>query len=293
LFLATGLLAIILWSINWLPLRFKIGLGKSVGRLLYRIPSSRTHITRVNLQICFPELSDVEREQMVKEVFINFGAGIIENAMGWWTNPEKLKEITEFKDRIHLDSAIAKDRGVILLGAHFSTIDLSATMMGNFYDCYALYRLQSNWLLNKIMTHGRRSTMKGMIPHTSMRDAARKIMKKEIVWYSPDQDMGTENSVFAPFFNHPAATLVATSKLAKLTKAPLVMLISYRKPDDSGYVLKFLPGPEKFPVDDEVENATMVNALIEQGIRCSPSQYYWFHRRFKSQPEMEKSAIYR
>ncbi len=292
LLIATGALLAFLWLVNLLPLKLKLGLGKSIGWLLYKIPNSRTHITRVNLGICYPSLTEGEREEMVKQVFMSFGASIIESAMGWWDNPDNLKKITELRGQSHLDNAMAMDKGVILLGAHFSTIDLSGALIGNFYQCYAIYRLQNNWLLNRVMIRGRESQLKGLIPHTAMREAARKIMKKEIVWYSPDQDMGIENSVYAPFFGHTAATLTATAKLAKLTRAPVVMLASYRKPDNSGYVLEFLPVSPEFPVDDEAENAAMVNALIEQGVRLAPTQYYWFHRRFKSQPGLEKSALY-
>ncbi|MBX2868438.1 MAG: lysophospholipid acyltransferase family protein [Acidiferrobacterales bacterium] len=292
LLIATAVLLAFLWLVNLLPLKVKIGFGQGIGWLLYKIPNSRTHITRVNLGICYPSLSDEEREEMVKQVFMSFGASIIESAMGWWDRPEQLKKITELRGQSHLDKAIELDRGVILLGAHFSTIDISGALMGNFYPCYAIYRLQNNWLLNRVMIRGRESQLKGLIPHTAMREAARKIMKKEMVWYSPDQDMGIENSVFAPFFGHPAATLTATAKLAKLTKAPIVMLASYRKPDDSGYVLEFLPIAPEFPVEDEVENASMINNLIEQGVKLAPTQYYWFHRRFKSQPGLEKSALY-
>ena len=104
--------------------------------------------------------------------------------------------------------------------------------------------------------------------------------------------MGDENSVYAPFFGQTAATLGATAKLAALTKAPTIMFASRRKDDDSGYVVDLIPAPAEFPLDNEVENATLVNAMIAEGVSRAPSQYYWFHRRFKSQPGLEKGALY-
>ena len=290
--LGTTVLLLLLWCLNLLPFKAKLALGKSLGRLLYRIPNSRIEVTRTNLELCFPELSEAEREIMVKETFVNFGAGLIETAMGWWDKPEKIFRMTDSVDQEILDHALAKGKGVLLLGAHFSTLDLSSLLLSKYYRYYAIYREQTNRLLNWIMTRGRSRNMSGGIPHTSMRGAAKRIMAGDIVWYSPDQDMGHDHSVFAPFFGQQAATVTATAKIAKLTGAPLVMLVTYRKPDDSGYVVQFLPGPETFPLEDEVKSAAAVNALIEQGIRIAPTQYYWFHRRFKTQPGLEKAAIY-
>lgn len=229
---------------------------------------------------------------MVKETFENFGAGLIETAMGWWDNREKIFLMTESKNQEILDNALAQGKGVILVGAHFSTLDLTPLLMSKYYWGYGIYREQTNHILNWFMTRGRNRSMLGGIPHTSMRGAAKCIMAGNIVWYSPDQDMGHDHSVFAPFFGQPAATVTATAKIAKLTGAPLVMLVTYRKSDDTGYVVQFLSGPEKFPLEDEVENAAAVNALIEHGIRIAPTQYYWFHRRFKTQPGLDKAAIY-
>ena len=263
-----------------------------MGKLFYRIPNSRISVTRTNLELCFPELSDEERESMVREIFENFGAGLIETAMGWWDDPKKLFSMTESVDQEVLDRALEQGKGVILVGAHFSTLDLSSLLLSKYCHYYAIYREQTNRLLNWFMTRGRGRNMLGGIPHTSMRGAAKRIMSGEIVWYSPDQDMGHDHSVFAPFFGQRAATVTATAKIAKLTGAPLVMLATYRKSDDSGYVVQFLSGPDRFPAGDDVKDAAAVNALIERGIRLAPTQYYWFHRRFKTQPGREKAALY-
>ena len=136
------------------------------------------------------------------------------------------------------------------------------------------------------------ASLLGTIPHTSLRRAAKALREGEIVWYAPDQDMGQDHSVYAPFFGHPAATVTATAKLSRLTGSPIVMMATYRKADDSGYVMEFLPGNPAFPVEDDIANATMVNQLIETGIRRAPTQYYWFHRRFKSQPGKHKAELY-
>ena len=291
-----GLTAIflgLLWLINLLPFPIKLKIGKGIGYLVYLFPSSRRNVTRTNLALCFPRLSPEKREKMTRETFKNFGAGLIETAMAWWDKPEKIHNITTFIGREHLDQALGMGRGVLVIGAHYTTLDLNALLAAKHYEYYAIFRKQRNSVLNWVMKRGRRRSMLGAIPHSSMRTIAKKLMSGHIVWYCPDQDRGSHRSVYAPFFGNSAATLTATARIARMTRAAVVVLAVYRKDDDSGYVVEIIPGPVDYPVEDEVKNATMINTLLEQAIRRAPTQYYWFHRRFKSQPGRDKASIYR
>ncbi|MBT8149114.1 MAG: lipid A biosynthesis acyltransferase, partial [Gammaproteobacteria bacterium] len=105
------------------------------------------------------------------------------------------------------------------------------------------------------------------------------------VWYSPDQDFGGRQSVFAPFFGVPASTLVTTAQLARMGKANVCCLFHYRDPQTHRYRIVFSPVAEGFPSGDDVQDATLINQLLEAGIREQPAQYMWVHRRFKTRPE--------
>ena len=288
----TALFLSILWLVNLLPYQLKLALGKTLGQILYWLSPSRVKVARVNISLCFPDLPAAEVEEMIRQSFQHFGAGIIETAMGWWDRPDRVHSMTEIIGQGHMENALAKGKGVLLLGGHFSTLDLSAMMIAKYYKMHIVHREQTNPVLNHVMQKGRMKNVSGTVSHSSMRAIVRLIRSGEIVWYAPDQDMGDENSVYAPFFQQTAATLVATAKLAALTGAPTLMYASRRKEDDSGYIIELIPAPAEFPVEDEVENATMVNTLIAEGVSRAPAQYYWFHRRFKSQPGLPKGAIY-
>ncbi len=279
--------------LNLFPYPINIKIGKSFGHLLYLVEKRRSAIARKNLALCLPELSNAEREEIALSAFRNFGASIFETAMSWWANPKKLAKLVEYEGKEHLERALAQNKGVLLLGAHFSLIDLPGVLLNQVHPVYAIYRNQTNLVFNHFMIKARNRNLRGIIPHTSMRSAAKTIKQGNIVWYAPDQDMGIDHSVFADFFGHPAATLISTGKLARLTGAPVVMMVPYRKPDDSGYVIEFLEGPKDFPSGDDVQDATVINKLLESGIRRAPNQYYWFHRRFKTQPDQEKASIYK
>ena len=107
------------------------------------------------------------------------------------------------------------------------------------------------------------------------------------VWYAPDQDFGALHSVFAPFMGITCATLTAPARLAKMSGAPVVPFFPQRLDDGSGYRLLLLPALENFPSQDDVADATRINAVIETAVRRAPEQYLWLHRRFKTRPANE------
>jgi KDO2-lipid IV(A) lauroyltransferase len=110
------------------------------------------------------------------------------------------------------------------------------------------------------------------------------------VWYTPDQDFGLKQGVMAPFFGVPAATLTAQRRLVKLDQSAVMAVHFYRQDDRRPhYHMTLTPVLEHYPSADEVADATRINELLESLIRIAPTQYMWFHRRFKTRPNgMEK-----
>jgi KDO2-lipid IV(A) lauroyltransferase len=188
------------------------------------------------------------------------------------------------KGREHLDSALARGKGVILLGAHFSTLDLGGLLFSEFYPVDAMYRRHNNPLMEDIITRGRGRYFGQSIERSDIRSVIRALRKNHIIWYAPDQDFGSKQSVYAPFFGVPAATIKATTRIVKLNDSPILMLAQHRLPDNS-YELELLPVIEPFPSGDEAADAARINAELERAIRKDPAQYMWVHRRFKTHPE--------
>ncbi|MFK7732937.1 MAG: LpxL/LpxP family Kdo(2)-lipid IV(A) lauroyl/palmitoleoyl acyltransferase [Pseudomonadales bacterium] len=286
--LALGLLRLV----SSVPFPLNIRIGKRFGALLYRLPSRRKHIVLTNLKLCFPELSDAERDTFCKEVVENYGAGMVETAMAWWADKDRLYKLVDIEGLELLEAAQQKGKGVLLLGAHFTTLDLGAAFAARYFDYSLVYQPQKNRFFDNAMFEGRSRHSQSNIKKTELRKLIKTIRDGNTVWYAPDQDDGLKNSVFAPFFGHQAATLTATAHLARLTGAPVLMYGQHRKSDDSGYVMRITGPLENFPSDDAVADATAVNKLIENAVRQTPAQYYWFHRRFKTQPEGPRGALY-
>lgn len=281
----------LLWLLNRLPYRAQLAAGKALGLGLYHLARGRRHVVEVNVRLCFPELPVEERKRLVREIFINNGIGVFETAMAWWSPADWFRDRIVFKGREHLEAALAQGNGVMLLGAHFSTLDLGGLLFARFYPVDAMYRRHNSPLMEKIITRGRSRYFGQSIERSDIRSVIRALRKNHIIWYAPDQDFGIRQSVYAPFFGVPAATITATSRLVKLNNSPILMLAQHRLPDGR-YELELFPVITPFPTGDEEADAARINAELERAIRKDPAQYMWVHKRFKTHPK-GKNYLYR
>ncbi|SIS42935.1 LpxL/LpxP family Kdo(2)-lipid IV(A) lauroyl/palmitoleoyl acyltransferase [Neptunomonas antarctica] len=282
----------ILYLISLLPYPVQIKLGNRVGDLMHRLFKSRRHITQVNIRLCFPDKSEEEQRQLVRDIFRNNAIGLFETSMSWWTSDKRLNLPVTLQGKEHLDEAIALGKGVILLGAHFSTLDMGGRLLSRFYDVDAMYREHNNLLMDSIIKACREKHLGKAIERESLRSVLRALRKNRVVWYAPDQDFGPKHSVYAPFFGVSAATITATTRMVKLNNSPILMFTHHRKADNSGYELEIFPVIKDFPSGDEIADATRINQELEKGIRKDPAQYMWVHRRFKTHPE-GKNYVYK
>lgn len=267
-----------------LPYRIGLIFGAILGRILYYILSRRRHVVEINTTLCFPELTSSQQQKFIKDVFKNNAIGLVETAWAYWGNKQNLEDKTEFIGFELLDNALQKERGVILLGAHYSHLDLGGMLFSRYgIPLVSMYRQHNNPLMEEVIRKGR-ATFSIPVERKKLREIIRQLKQNHVVWYGPDQDLGRKNSVFVPFFSQTAATVTATTKMVRFNDSPILSMQQRRKEDDSGYIIEIAP-VEGFPSGDEVEDARIMNLAVEAGVRKAPSQYMWVHKRFKTQPD--------
>ena len=96
-----------------------------------------------------------------------------------------------------------------------------------------------------------------------MRDLLQSLKSNLPVWYAPDQRYTGKNSEIVPFFGQPAASNVATSRLAKISGAPVLPYFPKRRADNRGYVIQIHAPLDNFPSDDPVADTRRFHELIE------------------------------
>jgi KDO2-lipid IV(A) lauroyltransferase len=263
-------------------------LGRKLGRFSLRL-MPRRRVAEINLRLCFPELGPAERDDLLRRHFESLGAGIVEFGLGWWAPDSRLRDRIQLSGMEHLRAALDRGRGVILLSAHFTTLEIGGRFLAMHaagLPLNAMYRPNENPVIERAIRARRTEQFGVPIRRDDVRAMLRALKNKEAVWYAFDQNYGLKNSVFAPFFGVPAATNTATSRLAEATGAAVVPFFTRRLADGT-YVQRIAPALEGFPSGDAQADAARLNALIEGWVREAPEQYLWVHRRFKDRPANE------
>ncbi len=273
-----------MWLLSWLPTRLLLACGAGLGWLAGKLIRSRRHVVRVNLQLCFPEMSVAERERMVDTHFRDLGMGIFETALAWFAPDWRLRRGGEVLGIEHLDEALASGHGVLLLTGHFTTLEIGArylALAGRPF--HAMYRSYNNAVMDFFM-HRWREQRSGLpaLPRNDLRRLVRALRNGRAIWYAPDQALHAHMSVYAPFFGTPVLSITATSRLAEMGRAKVVPYFPARV--NGRYRVQFFPALADFPSADEVADATRINTVLAEGIRLAPSQYFWIHKRFKRVP---------
>lgn len=275
-----------------LPLRIQLAMGRLLGGLAYYTLKSRRSVAQTNIEHCFPELEPSEQQKLVKAAFYSNGMGLIETLRSWFVDPASLRNRCTMHGFANLENALAKGKGVILLGGHYSTLDLTGSLTTLYFKADILQRDHSNPLFNAMMTRARQQRYETVLAKKDLRGMVRCLRKNHIVWYATDQDYGRSNTVFAPFFGLPCATLVSTMRIARMSGAAVVPFSHFRRTDGSGYDIYLHPALAHFPSGDDYQDATRLNMILEQEIRRYPEQYLWMHRRFKTTTEKGVPNIY-
>ncbi len=268
-----------------MPLSVQFAIGNLLGRAFYVIARRRRHIAATNIALCFPELGQRERTDLLKAAFRSTGISAMETAIAWFNPIERYRSRVIVEGIEHLQDAQRRGRGVLLIGAHFSTLDLAGALLSLFTEVDVMYRRTKNPVFERSMVQGRKRHFDGVIERSDTRTILRRIKNNRTIWYAADQDYGRKHSVFAPFFGQCAATITAASRLAKLNGSAALFLSHFRDEKSRTWSLHITPILEDFPSQDEREDAMRINNLIEREIRRHPEQYLWMHRRFKTRPD--------
>ena len=281
----------ILWLITRLPVRLRLNLGKGIGKLIYIFPSKLKHITITNIKMCFPELSPEKQQKLAKDNFESLGVGLIEAAMAWWLPDEKLKHLFTVHGLEYAEQAFAKGKGIILLGPHFTCLEMVGRLLGMQYSFAVMYRPHKKKLINFIQERFRQKHYLQTIPRNRIRQLIRALNNNIAIWYAYDVDGGSKHSVFAPFFGVPAASLTSVSRLVRMSDAAVIPISFFRRDDHFNYDIILYPPIENLPTGDLQKDATILNKALEKAIREKPEQYVWQYKRFKTRP-MDEPRVY-
>lgn len=280
---------------SWFPLRVNHALASALGRLLAVIPNDARRVTRINLQLCLPELDTGRRRHLEQRSLIEMVKSGLELGPMWlWRQSRCLGLIRAVHGADLLQRAMAEGRGVILAVPHIGMWELIGIYGSSHHPMTSLYRPPRLAGLDDVMRHGRERFGARLMPTDArgIRGLYRALSRGELIAILPDQEPRWGNGVFAPFFGRPAYTATLLPRIASKTRATVLLAWAERLSCGRGFELHFEAVAPGCYADDLVEAATAINNEVERLARALPTQYQWHYRRFRTRPADETRGIY-
>jgi lauroyl/myristoyl acyltransferase len=264
---------------KFLPYSLIMKLGSALGTLLQSISPHRKEIAQANMQLCFPNKDGAEINELVKAHFKNFGVGIFELAIAWWSSEKTIKSLKRNSQNINILSDLDKDQGALILIKHSTHVELDIRLMSLDIDLGGMYKPQSNKVMSYLMIKARNRYVNGAINNRQAKMAVDWMKGGHKFLYAADQDYGTNVSQFIPFFGVEAATVTFPEYLSK--KGIKIIMANVARNQD-GFDLEF---HELTTYTEEGSVLKQMNSFYEEFILKSPPSFLWVHRRFKNRPQ--------
>lgn len=287
----TWLALLFFYLFSWLPISVMARAGEKLGEYAARKNKKRCNIARVNLSLCFPDKSESEIEALVEAHFRAQMRSLFHYGLVWWAPRWRLKKLINVEGFKKIDEAIEQRKNIILMTCHSAGLEFLGVALAMRYACSGPYKPMRNELINWMVTRGR--IRLGTIAYTreeGFRPLIRDTRKGRVLIYLADEDLGSDMSVFAPFFGVEKATISVLGRLVKSCDAVIFPCVGCYDAERSAYRVKVLPAMDEFPTGDELVDVTAMNVAVEELVQECLSQYFWTLRLFQTRPEGEASV---
>lgn len=270
--------------LSLLPQSVRHGLGNWVGDYLYRSNKKRADVAYKNLRQVFP---DAQAEQLQHHVRLHlrwYAKGLLDYSVFFFATRKRLQAHVSIVNEAYLQLLKQQEQPVILLLAHSVMLEFAAVALSKQgYQSFGSYKRSNNPVLDWIIAKSRCRFVDFVVSREQgLRPLLKAIRSQRIMIFLPDEDLGLDNAVFAPFFNRQKATLTTAARLCKLGKAKAVAGFVAFDSQQQCYQLRLEELPSHYPLGEAESDAKAMNQAFEQLILQSPEQYMWLMKFYKT-----------
>ncbi len=277
------------------PLSLRAAFFEAVMCCVWAADAKHRHIARVNLRIAFPEMGDGEASRIIRLCYVRMGTAAAEfieipKMDGAYLADHFAIEGADHIERTREDLGL----GPLAMTGHFGNWELLSHVYGTVVAPVAfIVRPLKDPVLDVIVTERREWTGNHVIrKEDSAKEVMRALRRKMMVGILIDQNVDRHKGVLVDFFTKPAYTTDGIARLALAIRTNIHPAFIFRDPRRKfHHTLWFGPPIAMDPEaarDAEVARLTRrCNEELEKVIRKDPSQWLWFHRRWKTRPSGE------
>ncbi len=280
---------VFLWLMMFLPGSALDSVANKLGDLFRNLNKKRRRIARINIDLCFPELNEEEKKELIRKNFRHQARSVLYYGIIWWAPKFILKKRIIFKGQENIEQALNNNRSVIFMAAHSLGLEAAVSAATMNYPSSGPFNPMKNKLVDWLVAKGR--SRHGGILYT--REAGLRPIIKDVrsgctMFYLPDEDLGAERSIFVPFFGVEKASVPVLGRLSKSCKADVLPCMACYDEKAHRYVIHVLPALSNFPSGSDYEDTLTMNKSLEKIIKLCPAQYFWIMKLFKTRPDGDK-----
>jgi KDO2-lipid IV(A) lauroyltransferase len=208
-------------------------------------------------------------------------------------NKHNWRDYSRYRNCEHAKWLMQERKGLLLVTGHYGNFEIIGYLLGLFgFDIYSIARPLDNKYLNRYLYSVRERRGQKLIDKKGAAELMPDIMGKgSALAFIADQDSGRKG-IFVDFFGRPASTYKSIGLLAITYNLPIV--VGYGRRVESRFFFEMGVTRIIFPEEwaDRDDPLTWITSeytrAIETFVREDPTQYWWLHRRWKTQPKARK-----
>jgi KDO2-lipid IV(A) lauroyltransferase len=208
-------------------------------------------------------------------------------------NKHNWRDYSRYRNCEHAKWLMQERKGLLLVTGHYGNFEIIGYLLGLFgFDIYSIARPLDNKYLNRYLYSVRERRGQRLIDKKGAAELMPQITSKgSALAFIADQDSGRKG-IFVDFFGRPASTYKSIGLLAITYDLPIV--VGYSRRVENRFFFEMGVTRIIFPHEwaDKDDPLTWITAeytkAIETFVREDPSQYWWLHRRWKTQPKERK-----
>ncbi|HUQ33135.1 MAG TPA: lysophospholipid acyltransferase family protein [Pyrinomonadaceae bacterium] len=286
---------VLLGGLGLLPRPLAVATGCGLARIAYGLSDRLRRTGLRNLELAFPELSERQRERILRGCFKNLGRLLGEFSRFDRATPESLRRIVECRGLENLREAQAHGRGVILFTGHLGAWELSSFALSAFgYPLSFLVRRIDNPLVEQMIEKTRtRFGNRAIDKRAAMRPMMRTLRAGQTLGALVDLNTQPHEGIFVDFFGIPASTASGLAALALRSEAAVLPVFVPWDEEQGRFVLYIDPPLNVSRTHDEKADikqlTSQLTSVVESYVRRYPDQWLWIHKRWNTRPEKDAS----
>ncbi len=277
------------WLIEHLPRRLGYALAVLVARFAYVFARGARRALEDNLRMALPDEGRRDLRRLAWRNFRNHSKAYADLMRLPVAHVEDLRALLHVEGREHLDAALARGRGVLVISAHMGSWEIAAAIWSATVAPVSLFaeELEPQELYEWYRrTRARLGISVLPLTRTGLRQVLGALDNQEMVVTAIDRDIiGT--GVVVDFFGRPAQIPDGPAAIALRRGTPLLPVAVFRLADDTFQAVGYPPIFAE-PTGDRAADIRRVTGelmrRLEELIRAHPDQWHVPHRIWPETP---------